>query len=273
MDELITTLTNATPEQYFFALVALFGVIWLLSVLGFQPKPVYRLYYKRPRFPRLWNTAAWLFIGALSLSVYEFSSTGQVRWIENGLTRLSSAVESLPEAEKTLSSSLNNAKETLESAFDKAEQATAEALQPPTATIEASLIPADADQHSLKRIIDGDTVELTDGTRIRLHGIDTPERDQPYGRQATRQLDRLLSRTVYVEEKDTDRYGRVVAVLWSADGTNANAAMVCGGHAWWYKRYARFDSELRDCQKYAQVENLGLWAAAEPVAPWDWRKR
>ena len=82
-------------------------------------------------------------------------------------------------------------------------------------------VPLSAEKHTLKRIIDGDTVELTDGTRIRLHGIDTPERDQPYGKQATRQLDKLLGRTVYVEEKDTDRYGRVVAVLWSADGTNA----------------------------------------------------
>ena len=134
-------------------------------------------------------------------------------------------------------------------------------------------VPSSAEKHTLKRIIDGDTVELTDGTRIRLHGIDTPERDQPYGKQATMQLDKLLGRTVYVEEKDKDRYGRVVAVLWSADGTNANAAMVCGGHAWWYKRYARFDSELRDCQRDAQAESLGLWAAAEPVAPWDWRKR
>lgn len=273
MDELITTLTNATPEQYFFALVALFGVIWLLSVLGFQPKPVYRLYYKRPRFPRLWNTAAWLFIGALALSVYEFSNTGQVRWIENGFTRLSSAVESLPEAEKTLSSSLNGAKDTLESAFDKAEQATAEALQPPTATIEASLIPADAELHSLKRIIDGDTVELTDGTRIRLHGIDTPERDQPYGRQATSELDRMLGRSVYVEEKNTDRYGRVVAVLWSPYGVNINLAMVCGGHAWWYERYARFNTDLRDCQAEARAEEVGLWADEGPVAPWDWRRR
>ncbi|MDA7583902.1 thermonuclease family protein [Luminiphilus sp.] len=134
-------------------------------------------------------------------------------------------------------------------------------------------VPASAQKHTLKRIIDGDTVELTDGTRIRLHGIDTPERDQPYGKQATRQLDGLLGRTVYVEKKDIDRYGRVVAVLWSADGTNVNAAMVCGGHAWWYERYARFDSELRDCQSEAQKAMLGLWAKEGAVAPWDWRKR
>ena len=216
----------------------------------------------------------WLLLSAIiGLSVYEFSNTGQVRWIENGFTRLSSAVESLPEAEKTLSSSLNGAKDTLESAFDKAEQATAEALQPPTATIEASLIPADAELHSLKRIIDGDTVELTDGTRIRLHGIDTPERDQPYGRQATSELDAMLGRSVYVEEKDTDRYGRLVAVLWSSDGTNVSLAMVCGGHAWWYERYARLDWELRDCQRKAQEAKLGLWSGEEPVAPWEWRRK
>ena len=134
-------------------------------------------------------------------------------------------------------------------------------------------VPSSAQKRTLKRIIDGDTVELTDGTRIRLHGIDTPERDQPYGKQATRQLDGLLGRTLYVEKKDIDRYGRVVAVLWSADGTNVNAAMVCGGHAWWYERYARFDSELRDCQSEAQKAMLGLWAKEGAVAPWDWRKR
>ena len=61
-------------------------------------------------------------------------------------------------------------------------------------------VPSSAEKHTLKRIIDGDTVELTGGTRIRLHGIDTPERDQPYGKLATRQLDKLLGKTVYVEE-------------------------------------------------------------------------
>lgn len=61
----------------------------------------------------------WLLLSAIiGLSVYEFSSTGQVRWIENGFTRLSRAVDSLPDAEQTLSSSLADAKDTLETAFD-----------------------------------------------------------------------------------------------------------------------------------------------------------
>ena len=134
-------------------------------------------------------------------------------------------------------------------------------------------LPASAVEHRVQRIVDGDTVYLKDGTKVRLHGIDTPERDQPYGKQATRALDRLIGRTVYVVEKDTDRYGRLVGVLYTPEGVNVNEAMVCGGHAWWYSKYARFDSDLRDCQASAQEEGLGLWADDDPMAPWDWRRR
>ncbi len=216
----------------------------------------------------------WLLLSAIiGLSVYEFSNTGKVRWIEDGFRRIADAVDDLPAAERTLSSSLNDAKDTLESAFDKAEQATAEALQPLSADLEASPIPTDAKQRRLKRIIDGDTVELTEGTRIRLHGIDAPERDQPYGPQATRALDGYLGRSVYVEEKDTDTDGRQVAVLWSPDGVNINVAMVCGGHAWWYQHYARFNTDLQDCEAEAQAGGVGLWADEGPVAPWDWRRQ
>jgi endonuclease YncB( thermonuclease family) len=71
-----------------------------------------------------------------------------------------------------------------------------------------------------------------DKTRVRLHGIDTPERDQPYGKQATRALDALIETKVFVAEKDTDRYGRLVGVLYTPEGLNVNLAMVGSGHAW-----------------------------------------
>jgi endonuclease YncB( thermonuclease family) len=76
-------------------------------------------------------------------------------------------------------------------------------------------VPTDAAEHRVKRIVDGDTVHMKDGTKVRLHGIDTPERDQPYGKQATRNLDKLIGRTVFVVEKDTDRYGRLVGTLYT----------------------------------------------------------
>ena len=134
-------------------------------------------------------------------------------------------------------------------------------------------VPEEAKWVKVDRVVDGDTIVLMDKTRVRLHGIDTPERDQPYGKQATRALDALIKTKVFVEEKDTDRYGRLVGVLYTADGLNVNLEMVCSGHAWWYERYAKFDSDLEDCQESAQGARLGLWANDNAVAPWGWRKR
>ena len=134
-------------------------------------------------------------------------------------------------------------------------------------------VPEEVKWVKVDRVVDGDTIVLMDKTRVRLHGIDTPERDQPYGQQATRALDGLIKSKVYVLEKDTDRYGRLVGVLYTPEGINVNLAMVCGGHAWWYERYARLDSDLEDCQESAQETRLGLWADDDPIPPWEWRRR
>ena len=74
-------------------------------------------------------------------------------------------------------------------------------------------VPDEAKWANVDRVVDGDTVYTKDGTTIRLYGIDAPERDQPYGKQATRALDGVIETKVYVLEKDTDRYGRLVGVL------------------------------------------------------------
>ena len=134
-------------------------------------------------------------------------------------------------------------------------------------------IPNGAVELRVERIVDGDTVYMKDGTKVRLHGIDTPERDQPYGQQATRNLDELIGSTVYVVEKDTDRYGRLVGTLYNSDGTNVNLEMVCNGSAWWYSRYAKSDLALANCQDKAEEAGLGLWADSDRVAPWEWRRR
>lgn len=93
-------------------------------------------------------------------------------------------------------------------------------------------VPKEAKWVKVDRVVDGDTIVLMDKTRVRLHGIDTPERDQPYGKQATRALDALIETKVFVAEKDTDRYGRLVGVLYTPEGLNVNLAMVGSGHAW-----------------------------------------
>ena len=133
-------------------------------------------------------------------------------------------------------------------------------------------VPATAELKVIAKVIDGDTIKLSDGTRVRLHGIDAPERNQPYGKKATRELTRLIGSSVYVETTDIDRYGRTIAVLWTSDGVNVNLEMVCRGAAWWYERYARGDTDLRECQESARENNRGLWND-DPIAPWEWRRR
>ena len=136
-----------------------------------------------------------------------------------------------------------------------------------------STLPADAIEYRVKRIVDGDTVYMRDGTKVRLHGIDAPERDQPYGKQATRNLDKLIGRTVFVVERDTDRYGRLVGTLYTPEGVNVNLKMVCNGSAWWYSRYAKNNRAMANCQDEAREAGLGLWADINPMPPWEWRRR
>ena len=135
-------------------------------------------------------------------------------------------------------------------------------------------VPSDAVQFKLKRISDGDTVVTTEDTRIRLWGIDTPERNQRYGSDATAALTQMLNnQQLYLETKDVDRYGRTVGVIYTDDGNEVNLEMVCDGHAWWYERYAKKATDYEQCQEDARKNQRGLWAEDDPVAPWDWRRR
>ena len=135
---------------------------------------------------------------------------------------------------------------------------------------------AKADIVGLARVVDGDTLEIT-GTKIRMHGIDAPESKQSClangksyrcGQKATVALAELIgSSSVRCEEKDQDRYGRVVAVCFVGQ-TNLNASLVSQGWALAYRRYSMdFVGEETD----AKNDRRGLWAGAF-TAPWDWRK-
>jgi endonuclease YncB( thermonuclease family) len=113
-----------------------------------------------------------------------------------------------------------------------------------------------------------------DRTRIRLHGIDAPEKNQPYGSESTAALAGMVERSVYVLEVDVDRYGRLVGQLYhSEEGYDINASLVCAGFAWWYERYAPNSKILKDCHSEAQQASRGLWRSEEPVPPWEWRRR
>ena len=93
---------------------------------------------------------------------------------------------------------------------------------------------------SISRIIDGDTVEVFRGSekvKIRLYGIDAPERAQDYGNSATRALQEALKPfdEIDVVIRDKDRYGRIVGEIF-AGGSNINLIMLLEGHCWHYER-------------------------------------
>lgn len=125
-------------------------------------------------------------------------------------------------------------------------------------------------------IIDGDTVDVLTADkqeiRIRLNGIDAPERGQPFGTKAKDVLADLIGGTdVRVVPVDVDRYGRMVADLYS-DDASVNRALVQTGLAWHYVKYAPDDQELADAERAARQAGLNLWSDPRHVPPWDWRK-
>ena len=135
-------------------------------------------------------------------------------------------------------------------------------------------VPSEARWVEVDRVTDGDTIVLMDRTRVRLHGIDAPEHDQPHGSVATKALEYMINGSVYIVEVDEDLYGRLVGRLFhSEDGYDINASMVCAGYAWWYERYAPDSEVLEDCQVEAQQAPKGLWEDEDSMPPWEWRRR
>lgn len=125
------------------------------------------------------------------------------------------------------------------------------------------------------RILDGDTVEvLRDGRseRIRLNGIDCPEKAQAFGYKAKEFTSKLcFAKIVRVQDHGKDRYGRTIGELILADGRDVNHELVAAGMAWWYRKYAPNDMVLKDLEETAQKEKRGLWVDITPTAPWDFR--
>ncbi|MDO9220192.1 MAG: thermonuclease family protein [Thiobacillus sp.] len=128
-------------------------------------------------------------------------------------------------------------------------------------------------------IIDGDTVLFKPDSygaasraflKIRLANIDAPEKDQPYGEVATRELSALLlNQRVDVNTVAVDAYGRTIAQIQAGD-VQVNTELVRRGLAW-ASAYRR-NAELKAVQRDAQQAARGLWRDAEPVPPWRWRR-
>lgn len=126
-------------------------------------------------------------------------------------------------------------------------------------------------------VLDGDTIEVLHDNRperIRLSGIDCPEKGQAYGTKAKQATSALVfGKEVTLETHGTDKYGRTIADVSLPDGLNVNLELVRNGWCWWYQKYAPDNVILAELQRRARRSGLGLWADPNPVPPWEWRKK
>jgi endonuclease YncB( thermonuclease family) len=140
-----------------------------------------------------------------------------------------------------------------------------------------SAIPANAQVITGQpRIVDGDTIVIV-GTRVRLHGIDAPEKKQAGGREASAGLAKLIAdREVWCEQTDTDRRGRAVAIC-KVEARDLGAAMVSDGFAWAYLRYSH---DYLALEREARRSRVGIWQTEQvlgfrsvvgPQPPWEYR--
>ena len=138
----------------------------------------------------------------------------------------------------------------------------------------------DGDTILLKETSHGVTSALEGRHRVRLASIDAPEKDQPYGIEATLLLRKLLqNNTVLANIIDTDKYGRKIAYVQLDDHgvrpLDISSIMLANGAAWHYKAFdktsAQYDLHYA-LEQQARANKRGLWAQTNPIAPWIWRK-
>jgi endonuclease YncB( thermonuclease family) len=139
-------------------------------------------------------------------------------------------------------------------------------------------------------VIDGDTIRVLDADqveyKVRLSGIDAPEKGQPYNEGSRKHLASLVAgKEVFVETAKQDIHGRVVGKVWVRPADcprcgktlDVNYAQILAGMAWWYRYYAREQSpedrgRYESAEEEARARQWGLWADPEPINPYEWRE-
>lgn len=125
-------------------------------------------------------------------------------------------------------------------------------------------------------VVDGDTIEVMhdgESERVRLRGIDAPEKGQAFGKGSKRAASELsFGKDVTVEEHGRDKYGRTLGEVILPDDRSLNRELVRRGHAWQYRKYSN-DSELERLEREARRSRHGLWKDDDAVPPWEYRKK
>ena len=129
-------------------------------------------------------------------------------------------------------------------------------------------------------ITDGDTLTLLDGSnqqhKIRLAGIDAPEKAQDFGQKAKTSLSAMaFNQKASADCRKRDRYRREICVV-SVGGKDVGLVQIRAGMAWWYRQYAKEQTaqeraDYEQAEFKAKIHRFGLWSSKNPTPPWDWR--
>lgn len=124
-------------------------------------------------------------------------------------------------------------------------------------------------------ITDGDTFTAINNDnlqlKIRIWGIDAPEKKQAYGSKSKDFLASLIfGKNITIDVQSKDGYGRYLAYVYSPEGKDVSLLMIHEGMAWHFTKYDN-NSVYEEAQVVAQKAKRGLWADPSPVAPWDFR--
>lgn len=136
------------------------------------------------------------------------------------------------------------------------------------------LVPSKEEQGNIIKVYDGDTLTILhngEKIKVRLYGIDAPESNQNYGKEATSHLLTLcpIGSNATLKIKDKDKYNRIVGIVF-CNGIDVNANQVENGLAWAYKEYSLAYVHL---EIQARLAHKGLWSEENPIKPSIYRKQ
>ena len=126
------------------------------------------------------------------------------------------------------------------------------------------------------KVYDGDTITVlndqNESIKIRLNGIDAPEKAQAYGKKSQQfAKDLVHGQIVTIKDHGEDRYHRIIGDVVMEDGRILNEEMIRAGLAWWFYKYSD-DRNLGQLELDAKIAHIGLWKTKNPVPPWVYRK-
>jgi endonuclease YncB( thermonuclease family) len=128
----------------------------------------------------------------------------------------------------------------------------------------------------IKEVIDADSLMAVwsyQRVEIRLWGVDAPEWNQAYGKQATEFTESLaLGKRVKIIVVDRDRYTRLICRVILPDGRDLGEELVRAGLAWYVKKYAPNNQVLAKLHEQARADRRGRWQDPKPKTPWWYRQ-